>query len=179
MTDAPRRVAVMGSSGSGKTTFSRALATKLGAAYLELDALHWGPNWTQADEAAFRAGVDRGTSGERWVADGNYARSRDIVLGRADTVVWLDLPLRVCLTRILRRTARRARTQEELWSGNREAWRRHFTRESLVWWLITTYREKRRRYEELFFRPDPEFPHLLVHRFRSSADAERWLGSLP
>jgi hypothetical protein len=89
--------------------------------------------------------------------------------------VWLDLPLRTCLARILRRTARRARTQEELWSGNREAWRRHFTRDSLVWWLVTTYREKRRRYEALFFGSQRQFPHLRVWRLRSAAEAQAWL----
>lgn len=168
----------MGPSGSGKTTFARTLAMRLGVPHIELDGLYWDPNWTKVDNDTFRARVDAATSSDGWVADGNYSRSQDIVLRRADTVVWLDLPLRTCLARILRRTARRAQTQEELWSGSREGWRRHFTRDSLVWWLVTTYREKRRRYEALFFGPQREFPHLRVWRFRSVAEAEAWLSGV-
>ena len=173
-----RRVAVMGPSGSGKTTFAKALAARLQVPHIELDALYWDPNWTQVDNDTFRARVESATATDGWVADGNYSRSQDIVLGRADTVVWLDLPLRTCLARILRRTARRVRTQEELWSGNREAWRLQLGRNSLVWWLVTTHREKRRRYEELFFGPAPAFAHLRVWRFRSAAEAAAWLAQV-
>jgi len=46
------RVNVKGIGGSGKSTFSRELAERLGVPYLELDAIHHGPNWTEtsADE---------------------------------------------------------------------------------------------------------------------------------
>jgi adenylate kinase family enzyme len=173
-----RRASVVGASGSGKTTFARQLATKLGVPHVELDGLFWDPDWTQVDDVTFRARVDAATAGDGWVADGNYSRARSIVLARADTVVWLDLPLGTCLGRILKRTARRARTREELWSGNRETWRRHVGGNSLVWWLVTSHRRKRRDYEARFFGPKPEFPHLHVHRFRSAAEAEAWLASL-
>jgi adenylate kinase family enzyme len=173
-----RRVSVVGSSGSGKTTFARQLAAKLGMPHIELDALFWDPNWTQVDDETFRARVDAATAGDAWVADGNYARARSIVLARADTVVWLDIPLGTCLARVLKRTNRRARTREALWSGNRETWRRHVSRDSLVWWTITSHRRKRREYSARFLGPSPEFPHLQVHRFRSSAEAEAWLASL-
>ena len=173
-----RRISVVGSSGSGKTTFARQLATKLQIPHVELDGLFWNADWTHADDETFRARVDAATATDAWVADGNYARTRDIVLSRADTVVWLDLPLGTCLGRILRRTARRARTREELWSGNRESWRRHLSRDSLVWWLVSSYRRKRREYEARFLGPKPEFPHLDVLRFRSAADAGAWLDAL-
>ena len=173
-----RRISVVGSSGSGKTTFARQLATKLHLPHVELDSLFWDADWTQVDNDTFRARVGDATAGDAWVADGNYARARDIVLARADTVVWLDLPLGTCLGRILKRTARRARTREELWSGNRESWRRHFTGNSLVWWLVTSYRRKRREYEARFFGPQREFPHLDVRRFGSSAEAQAWLDAL-
>jgi adenylate kinase family enzyme len=44
-----KRVNVKGSSGSGKSTFARELAAKLDLPYVELDALHHGPNWERAD----------------------------------------------------------------------------------------------------------------------------------
>jgi adenylate kinase family enzyme len=173
-----RRISVVGSTGSGKTTFARRLAAKLQVSHVELDSLFWDAGWTQVDDDTFRARVDAATAGDAWVADGNYARARDIVLARADTAVWLDLPLGTCLGRILRRTARRARTREELWSGNRESWRRHVGRDSLVWWLVTSYRRKRGEYEKRFMGPAREFPHLAAHRFRNAAEADAWLKSL-
>jgi len=67
-----RRVSVVGSTGSGKTTFARELARVRGVPFVELDALNWGPNWTMVDEAIFRARIDDATSGDDWVVDGNY-----------------------------------------------------------------------------------------------------------
>jgi adenylate kinase family enzyme len=172
-----RRVSVVGTSGSGKTTFARALATRLGIPHIELDALNWEPGWTIADVEVFRGRVRDATSVERWVCDGNYSAVRSIVLERADTVVWLDLPLRTCLWRVVRRAIRRSRSREELWgSGNRESWRKQLGRDSLVWWVLTTHRRRRREYEARF--ADSALAHLRVHRFRSSAAADRWLSEV-
>ena len=67
-----RRVSVVGSTCSGKTTFARELAAVLGVPAVELDALNWGANWTMVDEPLFRQRVDQATSGDAWVVDGNY-----------------------------------------------------------------------------------------------------------
>jgi adenylate kinase family enzyme len=98
----------VGSTGSGKTTFARALASILGVPRVELDELNWGPNWMPFDDATFRKRVAAATSGDAWVVDGNYGGrgARDIVWPRADTVVWLDLPLHITLARLWRRSVR-------------------------------------------------------------------------
>ena len=58
---------------------------------------------------------------DKWVVDGVYRNKLgDLVLEHADVVVWLDLPVRVWLSRLVWRTARRIATREELWNGNRE-----------------------------------------------------------
>ena len=100
---------MVGSTGSGKTTFARALASILGVPRVELDELNWGPNWTPFDNATFRERVAAATSGDAWVVDGNYGGrgARDIIWPRADTVVWLDLPLHVTLARLWRRSVGR------------------------------------------------------------------------
>ena len=84
----------------------------------------------------------------RWVVDGDYTgQLGDLVLERADLVVWLDLPLRVTLPRLWSRTRRRMREQTELWGGNRETWRDVlFSRDSLFVYTLRTHRGKRRRY---------------------------------
>ena len=178
MTAGPmRRVSVVGSSGSGKTSFAVQIAARLGVPHIELDAIWWGPNWTHLDAETFAAKVDAATAADAWVCDGNFSAVRPIVLERADTVVWLDLPLRTCLARMLRRTLRRIRSGEELWGGNRESWWEVFVgREALFWWLVSQHRRKRRDYAARFGAVDPG--RLRVFRFRTSADADRWLASL-
>jgi len=172
-----RRVAVVGTSGSGKTTFAVQLAARLGVPRIELDALHWQPGWVASEVELFRDRVRTAIAQDAWVSDGNYSAVRPIVFERADTIVWLDLPLRTCLWRVIARTARRARSREDLWgSGNRESWRKQIGRDSLIWWLLTTHRRRRREYEQRF--ADPALAGLRVLRFRSSGEADRWLATI-
>jgi adenylate kinase family enzyme len=172
-----RRIAVVGTSGSGKTTFAAQLADRLGLPHVELDALFWEPGWVEPDLATFRARVSEAIAPDGWVLDGNYSRVRDLYLARADTIVWLDLPLWVCLWRVARRAFARAHSREELWgSGNRESWRKLLSRDSLVWWVIRTHNQRRRENEARF--TDPAFADVEVLRFRSSAAVETWLAGL-
>src|SRR5205823_6990985 len=103
----PRRIVVVGSTGSGKTTLASQLARRLALPHVELDALHWEPNWTMAPLDRFRQRVEEALNGEGWVVDGGYGKVRDIVWGRAETLVWLDYGLPVILWRLLKRTLRR------------------------------------------------------------------------
>jgi adenylate kinase family enzyme len=172
-----KRVAVVGSTGSGKSTFAAEVAARLGVPHVELDALFWGPDWTPSDDDNFRAIVRREVSADGWVIDGNYSRFLPITLERADTVVWLDLPLRTCLWRVITRTVRRARSGERLWaSGNRERLRDLVGRGSLVWWVLRTHGRRRREHVARF--ADPGLAHLRVVRFRSSSEADAWLAEL-
>lgn len=172
-----RRVAVVGTSGAGKTTLARALAARLAVPHVELDALHWEPGWTAAEPEVFTARLEAALAGDGWVADGNYSHARPIVWGRADTLVWLDYAWAVVLGRLLRRTAVRSWRREELWNGNREDLRLAFSRESIVLWMLRTWGRNRRRYGKL--SADPEWGHLAVVRLRSPRAADRWLASLP
>jgi adenylate kinase family enzyme len=168
----PTRIAVVGGSGSGKTTVARRLAEVNGLQYVELDALHWGPNWTACPKDEFRARVEAAISGDAWVVDGGYyGKLDDLVLERADLVVWLDLPLRVTLPRLWSRTRRRMREKTELWGGNRETCRDIlFSHDSLFVYTLRTHRGKRRRYEHRLTR------YQMV-RLRSAGEIEDWLAS--
>jgi energy-coupling factor transporter ATP-binding protein EcfA2 len=173
-----RRVSVVGSTGSGKTTFARSLATILGVDFVELDALNWEANWTMAPVDRFHARIDAATSRDSWVVDGNYGGrgAREIVWSRADTVVWLDYPLWQVFARLTRRNLARIKSGEEIWpgTGNRETIRgSFFSADSLYVWALKGYRRRSRILPELLARP--EYAHLHLHRFRSSRDAERWL----
>src|SRR3954467_3894233 len=129
------RVNTLGVSGSGKSTVGRMLAERLDVPYVELDELHHGPGWTEATAEELCARVAPIAAQAAWVIDGSYrAKLGDLVLERADTVVWLDLPIRVWLPRLVRRTFGRMITGEELYNGNRERLRNLFERPNIFGW---------------------------------------------
>src|SRR4051794_6645342 len=111
-----RRIAVVGPSGVGKSTMATALAKRLGLPHVELDALHWEPNWTEANPEVLRERVTQALSGPGWIVDGNYSKLRDLIWGQAELVVWLDFTLSVVMRRLFRRTVARAVKRQELWS---------------------------------------------------------------
>ena len=148
-----RRVAVVTSaSGSGGTTFGRALAKRLGVPFHELDALFWLPGWTESPADEFRSRVEPLVVTEGWVIDGSYqSKLGDLVLRSADVLVWIDLPMRIWLPRLLRRTLSRFIRREELWAGNQESLRNTFLRrDSLILFTLRHYRRRRRLYPERF-----------------------------
>lgn len=141
-----QRVAVRGVTGSGKSTLARELARRLDVTYVELDALHHDEGWQEADAETLRARVLAALDGRHgWVVDGNYgSKLGDLVVARADTVVWLDLPLRVTFPRVLRRTVTRAARRQELWNGNVETFRSAFlSRRSILLWSLRMHRRAR------------------------------------
>ncbi len=169
-----RRVHVVGTSGSGKTTLGRRLAAALGVPHIELDAIHWRPNWTPLDRDIMRAWVYAMVQGDGWVVDGNYSFVRDILWQRADTLVWLDYPLATVMWQLWWRTLRRSLGTEPLWNENRETmWTHLATRDSLFLWALQTHNKHRRRYP-VWLR-EPENGHLRLVRLRSPREAEAWL----
>jgi adenylate kinase family enzyme len=169
-----RRIAVIGVTGSGKTTLAQQLAAALQLAHVELDALHWGPGWTPTPADLFREKVGQALTAVAWVTDGNYSKVRDIVWQRADTVVWLDYPLPLILWRLLRRGVRRAGSQEPLWNGNRETWRGLFlSRDSLFLWALQSYGRRKREYPALLAQP--AYAHLCLYHFHHPRQTARWL----
>jgi adenylate kinase family enzyme len=159
------RIVVVGTSGSGKTTFARQLAGLLDRAHIELDALHWGANWTV--RADFPERVRLAIAADEWVVDGNYRTVRDEVWGRASAIVWLNYPFRVIFYRALLRTVRRLLSQELLYAGNRESFRGAFLeRDGIPWWVIRTYRRRRREYRVLLSQPC--FRHLELFELTSN-----------
>jgi adenylate kinase family enzyme len=169
----PRRIIVKGTSGAGKSTFGAELARRLDLTFVELDALHHGPNWRAPTSDEFRERV-RGTmesATNGWVIDGNCdSKLGDTVVAAADTIVWLDLPLQVKMRRLWGRTMHRIRNDVELWGGNRETWRDQFlSRESIFFWTVRTHVEQRRDWPTRFGQ-DPRFVRL-----RSDAETRRWL----
>jgi adenylate kinase family enzyme len=168
-----RRICILASaSGSGKTTLGRALADRLGVPFHELDALHHGAGWTEATPSELCARVEPLIASDAWVIDGAYrGKISDLVLERADTVVWLDLPRRVWLPRLIARTVRRVVLRGTLWNGNRETLRGAvWGRDALIPFAWRTFPDRRRRYPV-------ELGRYTVVRLRSTAEVRRFLAS--
>ncbi len=168
------RIVVVGVSGNGKTTLGRRLAEKLGVPFTELDALMHQPGWVQAKTEKFRRDVEAVMDrSEGWVLDGMYqGQLGDLVLGRADTLVWLDQPLPLVLRRLVKRTVKDIVTRRDLFNGNRQTWRyAFFMRDSLFSFAIRSHFKRRREWPAGIGAP----PSLEVVRLRSPREVERWL----
>lgn len=165
----PQRIWIVGPCGSGKSSIADRLAGQLGVAATHLDDLHWRPGWAESSREELISRVTEIARGERWVMDGNYGYARRALAERIEFYVWLDLPLRVTLPRVLRRTLRRWRRREACCNGNYESLSRIFAhRDSILWWAITSHRRRRAELsEELAARP-----HV---RLRTQRQIDRWL----
>ena len=166
-----RRILVKGGSGAGKTTLGRKLAQQLGVPFVELDALHHGPNWTAASSSELQARVRTVLNDEQgWVVDGNYDRKLGPeLIERAELIVWLDLPLPTKLWRLVRRTSRRWLRNEELWNGNHESLKDAFWgREALFPWAVSSHFHHRRTWPRAL-------QHGPVVRLYTPQDVAAWL----
>jgi adenylate kinase family enzyme len=159
-------------SGCGKTTTGRLLAERMGVPFYELDGLYHGPNWTPATREELLAKVEPIVATDAWVIDGTYrGLIGDVVPASADLVVWLDLPVRVWLPRLVRRSWRYVTRKQELWSGNRERWRDVLhPRNSVVIYALRNFRKTRRTLAA-------ELTQFPVRRLRTTAEVEELVSS--
>jgi adenylate kinase family enzyme len=166
------RIAITGPSGSGKTTLASELARTLGLRMIEIDALHHGPNWESCGAEVLRERVAAATDGDGWVTDSTYHRMiGDLITDRADTIVWLDLPLPLVLWRLVRRTHVRGKHKIELWNGNVEPGWRDSTK-YLIWPAVKTAFRNRREFPVRLARYED------VRRLRSDADVRAFVQSI-
>jgi adenylate kinase family enzyme len=173
------RIAVVGTSGSGKTTLARALAAQLGLPYVELDALNWQAGWrdlVRNDPDEFVRRVALAVAADAWVVDGNYGLVRDLVWRRATHLVWLDYERPIVMYRVTRRTLVRAVLRTELWAGNRERWLHMLRPSHPIRWAWSTWRRRRREFEERIGQRD--YGDLVVLRLRRPREAEKLLRQL-
>ncbi len=169
---------MIGTSGSGKTHVAEALATLLGLRYVCNDAIIWRAGWQPAPPDEVYAAIDAATREDGWTFDGNLGPSAGdrLVLGRCDTLVWLDLPRREVWWQIIRRTLARTIGREPLWHGNSERWRTLLSADSMIWWSIKTFSRRRGAYARLF--ADPRYAGVIRVRLRGRGELDRWLQSL-
>jgi len=177
MSEAPpalgRRVIVTGLAGSGKSTFSLALAAKTGLPVIHLDLHFWQPGWVAPSKAAWREKQGGVLAGDAWIADGNYAETLDLRLERADTVVFLDMPWWLCAGRAFLRGFRMPGELPEgcdysAWSRLRDEWRL----------AVRIWRARRSEPERELEIISQHGQHVALHMFRSKRAVREFLGGL-
>ena len=171
---AARRILVAGRPGAGKSTLAMQIAEAAGLPYVELDALHHGPSWTPRPE--FDHDVLALATSDGWVTEWQYPQARPVLAAHADLLVWLDLPVRVTMTRLSRRTVSRVRHRTELWAGNTEPpLRTIFTEPNhIVRWAWRT----RHDYRTLVPGARAANPGLALVHLRSQHEADAFLTTL-
>jgi len=174
-----KRLVVIGVTSSGKSTLAENLAKRFALDFIELDALHWEPNWHEAPLDVFRARVENAMKSEKWVVAGNYHVVRDLIWNKAEAVIWLDYPFLTVLWQLTRRTFISWWTQELLWGTNREPLLVHFklwSQDSLFHWLFKTYWRRKREIPMLLSQP--ENGHLQLMRLKHPKETQKWLEGL-
>jgi adenylate kinase family enzyme len=166
------RILVMGSPGSGKSTFARRLSAVTGIPVVSLDALFWKPGWKPPEPGEFETRVAEAVQRPRWIIDGDYIlRAGDLRRSLAEAVVWFDLPRRTCMIGIASRVATSyGRVRPEMAVGCPDRFALEFFR--YVWTYRQALRPKLIQYLE-GLRPDQS---LICFTDRGQAD--RYLAKL-
>ena len=98
-----QRVLIIGPCGAGKSTLAGELGARLNLPVFHMDQLNWQPGWVESSKEAICERLAAITATDRWLIDGTYGGTLGERLKRADIVVYLDYPIRLCVARLLRR----------------------------------------------------------------------------
>ncbi len=169
------KINIIGTSGSGKSTFGRKLAESLSLPFLEMDAVFWGPDWTFPEDKELFSILASALEGENWVLDGNYTRTIPLKWDNIDIVIWLDFSFLRTLLQAVTRAVTRLLTREEIWpgTGNRETLGKLFSRDSIVLWTLKTYRRNRKKF--IRYMEVDEFKKIHFIRLKSPGQAKIFL----
>lgn len=174
------KINVVGTSATGKSTFSKALAQKLGLHYIELDNLFWLDDWQECPDKVFFAKIESEIAKAQngYVIDGNYTRTIPVKWAEIDTVIWLDLPFPVNLYRSVKRALQRAWVQKDLWpdSNNQDSIKKMLGRDSIIWWMVKTHQKNRNKY--LHMMQAPEYQSIQWIHLKSQKEIDTFLQQL-
>lgn len=173
-----KKINIIGTSGSGKSTFAKRLAKRLELPYIEIDAIFWGKNWYWPPDEEFFTRLEKTLDRETWVLDGNYTRTTAIKWEAVDTVIWIDFSFPRTLYQVISRSIRNLITKKELWpgTGNRQTIQRFFSKDSIVLSTIKVYRKNRRKYLKMM--NSSEYAHIEFVQLRNLKECSQFLSQV-
>jgi adenylate kinase family enzyme len=101
--DGYNRILVIGSPGSGKSNFSLKIHKITGIPLIHLDDEYWLKDWMRPDKQSWEKRLDEILQGKKWIIDGNYLGNFHRRLEHCDLVILLDVPIYICLWRVMMR----------------------------------------------------------------------------
>uniref|UniRef100_A6VSE2 Adenylate kinase n=1 Tax=Marinomonas sp. (strain MWYL1) TaxID=400668 RepID=A6VSE2_MARMS len=174
-----KKVNVIGTTGSGKSTFSQRLATKINAPYIQMDQIFGKKNWQESQDSEFFQRIEEILSESTWVLDGNYSRTNVIKWRDADTIIWIDYSFCRTFFQLFKRTIKRIISGEELWpeTGNRESFAKSFlSKKSIFIWFFKNYSHNKKGYSKLMY--SSKIKHINVIRLCSPKEADLFLKNI-
>ena len=167
-----RRIAILGCCGAGKSTLALELGERLGLPVYHLDVLYWRPGWQDHDPDQWPATVARVVERDEWIIDGNYSATMDMRLARAEAVIFLDFPRRVCIWRAIRRwLQQRGRSRPDMAPGCPEKMDLEFLR-----WI---WDFRRRSRPGVISRLENLRPEVTTVTLGNARAVTAWLANLP
>lgn len=167
-----KRVLVIGSGGAGKSTLARKLGVLTGLPVIHLDRIYWRAGWKEAPTREFEADLDAALAGDAWIIDGDFSRTLQRRLARADAAIWLDYTRLTCLAGALWRVRRwHGRTRADLPDGCPEQFSLSF-----LHWIWTYPRRSRAHVAALLARFETAGGRVV--RLRTRGEAREWLTSV-
>ena len=170
-----KRIMVIGiSAGVGKSTFARKLGEALKIKVYHLDILYWKPYWVEASIDEFAAAQRDILNLEQWIVEGNYSNTIDIRAEYADTIIYLELPLYVCLYRVLKRwLLNRGKTRVDMGEGCNEQMQWKFIK-----FIFTTYYRRKRDMSIRFQNLQTIGINKTIIRLRSKQEIHAYLQNI-
>jgi adenylate kinase family enzyme len=169
-----QRILIYGVTGSGKTTLARQVGARTGLPWHSVDDLTWQPGWVAVPDDEQRRRIGAICAGERWVLDSAYGKWLDLPLERVQLIIGLDYPRWLSLQRLIRRTVARAVDRRPICNGNVETFRLAFSRDSILFWHLRSFKRQRQRMRG--WAADPSAPAIVL--LRSPRQTREWLERL-
>ncbi|AMM91877.1 topology modulation protein [Peribacillus simplex] len=166
------RIMVIGvSAGVGKSTFAKRLGENLNIDVHHLDTFYWRPGWVEAPLEDFISAQKEVLSDDKWIIDGNYSNSFDLRSEHADTIIYLELPLRVCLYRVVKRwLSYIGKTRPDMGEGCQEKLDWQFVK-----FIMTTYFPRKKKMKKRLADLQRSEPEKIMVILKSKQEIEEYL----
>ena len=141
-----KRIMIVGQPGSGKSTLARKLGSLLKLPVVHIDHIHWEAGWIERSGPEKDRLCSEVHARDTWIFEGGRSPTWGERLERADTLIWLDIPLSIRAWRVFRRTLRHhGKTRPDLPDGCPEQFNMEFVK-----WIWNTRKSARDKMRELY-----------------------------